>query len=153
MTLDFAAEWKAKEQDKSRKHFKKIGADPESVSDILRLLEFDQDKKSINAALSLIGFPPPEEAITLLKALSTHSDPGIRHSAFNRVALTLKERGTSFYCDCLTHPKFREKSEAVYRIWRHSDDTAIEAMVKRLRQIINTRKGQPYCYHNGESEL
>ena len=62
MTLDFAAEWKAKEQAKARKHFKKIGADPESVSDILRLLDPEQDKKAISAALSLIGSPPPEEA-------------------------------------------------------------------------------------------
>jgi hypothetical protein len=88
-----------------------------------------------------------------LVPLIAHSDAGIRSMAFDWVADTLKDRGTDFYIRSLEESMFRDKSMAIYRLYRYGNESAVPAVAKRLRQILNTRKGSPYHFHNGETEL
>lgn len=124
-----------------------------SPDDLIALLSPDTEKKVLRSALRSLPRSAAGTAIETLKALSVHEDPEVRSSSFHSAADYLKERGISFYIECLGHPNFRDKSQASYLIIRYGDASVVPVITKRLGQILRTRKGGVYCFHNGESEL
>jgi ankyrin repeat protein len=138
---------------KARTRLERSGAKVDSPEDILKLLSPETEKRVLLAALELLPYSASGDSIEQLKILSFHPDPDVRKASFTPAAVFLKERGTDFYVECLKHPNFREKSDATYRIWRYGTSAAVPAMTKRLGQILKTRKGRVYCFHNGASEL
>jgi hypothetical protein len=153
MSSDIINEMRQAALEKARKQLRKIGRNPEQIESFIDLIDLGTEKKTLDAAINLLDPPVPENLVERLSSLIAHPDAGIRCAAFDRVAITLKDRGTDFYVRCLDEPKFRDKSMAIYRLYRHGNESAVPAVAKRLRQILNTRKGSPYHFHNGETEL
>ncbi len=139
--------------EKARKHLRSVGRDPGRLEGYVDLLGLDADKKTLDAAISLLDHPLSDELIEVMIPLIAYPNEGIRCFVFSRIAITLKHKGTDFYVRCLQEPKFRDKSQPIYRLYRYGGESAVPAVAKRLRQILNTRKASPYHYHNGETEL
>lgn len=151
--MDFQQEWREREIADACKRFKNLGKDPDNREDVLAVLLGFSEKKDLIPAFWLLPDPLPQEAVARTMELSTHPKPEVRGMAFQAVEKALQNQGCQFYIDCLEHPKFRDKSQAMWALIRHGDETTVPAMAKRTRQIINTRKGAPHLFHNGESEL
>lgn len=153
MSSDIVNEMRQAALEKARKHLRALGRNPEKLEDFIDFIDHGTEKKTLNAAITLLEPPVPEEVVARLSPLIMHPDSDIRCMAFSWVAITLKDRGTDFYVRCLEEPKFRDKSMAIYRLYRYGNESAVPAVAKRLRQILSTRKGSPYHFHNGETEL
>lgn len=151
--MDFQQEWREREIADARKCFKKHGKNPDCREDVLAVLCESTEKNDLVAAFCLLPDPLPKEAVARAMELSTHTKPEVRGKAFHSVEKTLRNEGCQFYIDCLQHPAFREKWDAMWALIRYGDEATVPAMAKRTRQIINTRKGAPHLFHNGESEL
>lgn len=139
--------------EKAHKRLRTIGRNPEQMESFVDLIQLDTETKTLDAAITMLEPPVPEDLIERLVPLIAHPDVEIRCLAFDLVAVTLKDQGTDFYIRCLEEPKFRDKSQAIYRLYRYGDESAVPAVAKRLRQILNTRKSSPHHFHNGETEL
>lgn len=153
MSNDIVSEMRQAALEKARKHLRALGRKPEQMENFIDLIDLGTEKKTLDAAITLLEPPVPEEVVARLSPLIGHPDSDIRCMAFNWVAITLKDRGTDFYVRCLEEPKFRDKFMPIYRLYRYGNEAAVPAVAKRLRQILSTRKASPYHYHNGETEL
>lgn len=153
MSSNIVNEMRQAALEKARKHLRTLGRNPEKLEDLIDFIDHGTEKKTLNAAITLLEPPVPEKVVARLSPLIMHPDSDIRCMAFSGVAITLKDRGTDFYVRCLEEPKFRDKSMAIYRLYRYGNESAVPAVAKRLRQILSTRKGSPYHFHNGETEL
>ncbi len=151
--MDFQKDWREREIADACKRLKKLGKDPDNREDVLAVLLGSNEKKDLIPAFWLLPDPLPQEAVARAMELATHPKPEVRGMAFLAVEKTLRNKGCQFYIDCLGHPLFRDKWQAMSALIRHGDEMTVPAIVKRTRQVINTRKGVPHLFHNGESEL
>lgn len=151
--MEFQQEWREREIADARKRLKKLGKNPDCREDVLAVLRESTEKNDLVPAFCLLPDPLPKEAISRARELSTHPKPEVRSKAFYAVEKALRNEGCQFYIECLQHPAFREKWDAMWALIQYGDETTVSAMAKRTRQIINTRKGAPHLFHNGESEL
>lgn len=151
--MDLQQDSREREIADAYKRFKQVGKDPNNREDVLAVLFGSNEQKDLIPAFWLLPDPLPQEAVARAMELATHPKPEVRGMAFLAVEKALRNEGCQFYIDCLEHPMFRDKWHAMWALIRHGDETTVPAMAKRTRQIINTRKGAPHLFHNGESEL
>jgi len=133
---------------------KKMKGDPSDQEYLASLISEETEKKMLLSALMLVSHESLINKKDTLINLLSHKIPNIRIKSLSKLAGILKADGTLIYVnDALLNSKFREKNNAVVQICRYGDESAIPAMIKRLRNILNTRKGSPYLLNNKESEL
>lgn len=133
---------------------KKKKGDPSDQKYLASLISEITEKKMLLSALMLVSPETLTNKKDILINLLSHKIPNIRIKSLSKLAGMLQTDGTLIYVnDALLNSKFREKNNAVLQICRYGDERAVPAMIKRLRNILNTRKGSPYLLNNKESEL
>lgn len=138
----------------AEEYIRKHKGDPSDQEYLVSLIDVDTDKRKLLAALKLVSHSNLNEKQDVLIALLSHKIPQVRILSLARLAAMLQCEGTPIYVEkALENAKFREKDNAVHQICKYGDERAVTAMIKRLRNILNTRKGTPYLRISQESEL
>jgi hypothetical protein len=138
----------------AEEYIRKHKGDPSDQEYLLSLISVETDKKMLLAALKLVSHSKLDEKQDVLIGMLSHKNPQVRVLSLSRLAATLQREGTPIYVEkALENPKFRDKHNAVHQICKYGDERAVTAMIKRLRNILNTRKGTPYLRKLQESEL
>ncbi len=129
------------------------GVDLNDPAQILPYLNPETDSRDLVSALTLIRGHEFPQALEPAKSLIFHQVPQVRSGALATVAAILKQDGSEYYAEVMGHPQFREKSAAAMIVRKYGNEICVPPMVKRLRQMISTRRGTPYLTNTGESDL
>jgi len=135
-------------------YLRKHKGDPSDQDYLVSLICAETNNRMLLAALKLVSHEKLGEKPDVLTGLLSHKVPQVRILSLARLATMLQSEGTPIYVDnALENPKFRDKYNAVHQICKYGDERAVMAMIKRLRNILNTRKATPYLRRSQESEL
>lgn len=129
------------------------GVDLNDPAQILPYLNPETDSRDLVAALTLIRGHEYPQALDPAKSLVFHRVPQVRSGGLTTIAAILKQDGSEYYAEVMGHPHFREKSAVAMIIRKYGNEICVPPMIKRLRQMISTRRGTPYLTNTGESDL